>query len=179
MTSDIQKEELWALCFGDSPELAREFFAIDGIRTVCEYSGDTLIGMASMIPLASESALRGDYVYGVCVHPEYRGQGVFRKLMARCEQIALNNGDDFICLIPATDALVRSYSKMGYSISVALCDSASDSTEKLTVSCDGFRRFAATEEDAQSAVRFGLMKPLGNSVTKKMSFSFSERMGEI
>ena len=179
MTSDIQKEELWALCFGDSTEFAREFFAIDGIRTVCEYSGDTLIGMASMIPIVSESALRGDYVYGVCVHPDHRGQGVFRKLMARCEQIALNNGDDFICLIPATEALVESYSKMGYSISVALCDSASDSIEKLTVSCDGFRRFVATDEDTSPTVSFGLMKPLGNKVTEDMSFSFSERMGEI
>lgn len=179
MTSDIQKEELWALCFGDSHEFAREFFAINGITTLCEYSGNKLIGMASMIPLISDSALRGNYVYGVCVHPEYRGNGVFRKLMGRCEERAVQKGDDFICLIPATDALVRSYSKMGYSISVALCDKALDSTEKLNVTCEGFRRFTDVEEDSQPAVRFGLMKPLNDLVTEKMSFSFSERMGEI
>ena len=179
MTSDLQKEELWSLCFGDSPEFAREFFAIDGISTVCEYSGKTLIGMASLIPLTSDGALRGNYVYGVCVHPDHRGKGVFRSLMDRCEQIALQSKDDFICLIPATDALVKTYSKMGYSISVALCDSVSDNGQMLHIVCDGFRRFAAVEEDSQPVVRFGLMKPLSDSVAEKMTFSFSERMGEI
>lgn len=179
MTSDLQKEELWALCFGDSVEFAREFFAIDGITTVCEYSGDKLIGMASMIPLLSDNDLRGDYVYGVCVHPEHRGNGVFRKLMQRCEALALKNGNDFICLIPATASLVRSYSKMGYSIPVALCDSDRDSSEKLNVACEGFRRFANVEEDTRPAVSFGLMKPLNALIAENMSFSFSGRMGEI
>ena len=170
---------MWELCFGDAPDVAESFLCIDDVITLEEHCEDKLIGMASLIPTRTESALSGYYAYGVCTHPDYRGRGVFTRLMEKCNAAAKGAGADFICLIPATERLADTYARMGYSKKVALYDAAEKSGDAIFTASEGFREFAAPESDRAPllTVNFGIMKPLTERA-ERSEFYFAEPMGE-
>ena len=165
-----ERIELFSLCFGDDQESVREFFSIEDVTTVTEQDGDRIIAMASLIPLRTESGLYGFYAYGVCVHPEFRGKGAFRRIMESCEEYAKENGADFICLIPADDRLDQTYIRMGYTEKTELCHNASACSERIYVLSDRFIEYARAEDGEKGPIPHGLMKPLVNLSGRKMAF---------
>ena len=170
---------LWELCFGDAPDVAESFLGINDVVTLEERAGGALIGMASLVPVHTDSGLSGCYAYGVCTHPDRRGGGVFTRIMQRCEQYAVDLGLDFICLIPATERLADTYSRMGYSKRIALYDAQEKSGDAIISSSRGFIGFA--EPDGADAplltVDFGAIKPLTERAAH-IEFYFSAPMGE-
>ncbi len=170
---------LWELCFGDAPDVAESFFGIPDVISVTEYSEDTLIGMASLVPVHTASGLSGYYAYGVCTHPSYRGHGVFTRLMERCERQAIKEALDFLCLIPATPRLTDTYSRMGYSKKIALFDAPDRSGDAIYSSSRGFLEFAAPDSNAAPLLTDdrGAMKPLSDRA-RRHEFYFAAPMGE-
>ena len=102
MLSSISKSnlndaiKLFSSCFGDSREIAEEFFSCGDVDTVCIYVGERLAAMASLIPIkvgkiccaleqmpSIEIQIRGFYIYGVCVAKEYRCRGLFESVMKK------------------------------------------------------------------------------------------------
>lgn len=170
------KEALFCLCFGDTKQTANEFFSIKEVDTLTEYSDERLSAMASLIPLCTEDKKTGFYVYAVCVHPDFRGLGGFRRIMQRCEGYAKERGADFLCLIPATERLASSYGHMGYSKRVLLYDSADSHAQKIYVLSDDFLRFATPEGNSDTEITFGLLKPLTDISDEK--YAFASPMGD-
>ena len=170
---------LWELCFGDAPDVAESFLGIYDVITIDERSAGALVGMASLVPVITDSSLSGYYAYGVCTHPDHRGQGIFTKIMQKCEMAAESAGADFICLIPATERLADTYSRMGYSKMVSLSDFADKTGVAISSASIGFREFATpdTADAPLLTVDFGLMKPLGRRA-EQQEFYFSAPMGE-
>ena len=169
--------DLWVLAFGDSREIAEEFFSLGGIDTLTETEGDALAGMASLIPVGDSLGGRGYYVYGVCVAPEYRGQGLFRRLMGRCEEFATERGADYLCLIPTNRGVAEAYRKMGFSHRVSLSPDASAEDARIVSENADFSAFAISDKDFTGA-DCGLMMPLSEAYFKNTSYCFPERMGE-
>ena len=170
---------MWELCFGDAPDVAESFLCISDIITLEERDGDTLIGMASLVPVRTKNALSGYYAYGVCTHPDHRGRGVFTRLMDNCEATAKRAGADFICLIPATERLADTYAHMGYSKKISLFDTPVKKGDAIFSKSLGFREFATPDSDTAPifTVNFGMIKPLSAKV-KDLDFYFAEPMGE-
>ena len=177
--SKDDKKALWSLCFGDSEEVADSFFAIPDILTLTEHKNGATVGMASLIPVGSKGSLLGYYAYGVCVHPDHRGGGIFRRLMERCEAQAIADGKDLLCLIPATEALAKTYSRMGYSRKIELFDKASEGSHAITPASRGFSDFAAPDcADAPLLTAdFGLLKSF-SQIDEDTRFCFAAPMGE-
>ena len=174
-----EKEELWLLCFDDTPNTPKELFDISDIDTLYEYREDTLIAMATLVPVKTDTELMGYYAYGVCTHPKYRGQGTFKRLMERCEHYATDKNADFLCLIAADKALADTYRRMGYSFPVTLagneCPEGSIGISSLS---NSFSKFAESDDSADTITLYGLLKPLF-PMNENLKFSFSEHMGEI
>ena len=170
---------MWELCFGDAPDVAESFLCIPDVITLEEHCEDKLIGMASLIPVRTESALWGYYAYGVCTHPDHRGHGVFTKIMEKCETAAKMDGADFICLIPATERLAKTYERMGYSKKMTLYDAAEKSGDAVFASSEAFRAFATPDSESAPllTVNFGALKPLTERA-ESSEFYFAEPMGE-
>ena len=164
------KIKLFSLCFGDSEQSVREFFAIADVITLTEYEENELVAMASLVPLKTESGMRGFYAYGVCVHPKHRGKGAFRRIMLSCEAYAKEHGADFVCLIPADERLSESYMRMGYIQKTELCHNASEGAEHIFVLSDGFIVYATPEGAEKGAIPYGLTKPLDRKIKCKMAF---------
>lgn len=170
---------LWELCFGDAPDVAESFLGISDVTTLEERQGGELIGMASLVPVSTESGLSGFYAYGVCTHPDHRGRGVFTKIMKKCEREAIARGLDFICLIPATERLADTYARIGYSKRIALYDASCKAGEAIVSDSRGFCGFATPDNENAPllTVDFGVMKPLSERAEMK-KFHFSSPMGE-
>ena len=170
------KIKLFSLCFGDSEESACEFFSIADIETITEYAHGELVSMASLVPLKTESGLCGFYAYGVCVHEDHRGKGLFARIMERCEEYAREMGADFVCLIPADHRLANTYMRFGYTERVELCDGDLKDKEPIYTLSPDFIRFAESEEDRAATVDFGLLKFIKDVSGKK--FAFFSHMGD-
>ena len=170
---------MWELCFGDAPDVAESFLCIPDIITLEECQSGELVGMASLVPVRTDSDLFGYYAYGVCTHPDRRGCGVFAQIMKKCELEAERAGADFICLIPATERLAETYARMGYSKKVALYDAPEKNGDTIFAASLGFREFASPDStDAPLlTVNFGVMKPLSERASDN-EFYFAEPMGE-
>lgn len=172
-----QREALWTLCFEDELSSAREFLSISDIKVIEEFCEGALVGMASLVPVMREDGERGAYVFGVCTHPSHRGKGIFKGIMARCEQTALADGCSFICLIPVSQRVALSYRKMGYSLRVSLCDGHAKDSASIYPHCEDFRRYAASDSSELLSEPYGLLKPLSASFGS-LECRFAEPMGE-
>ena len=178
MISRTEKmKNLWVLCFGDPYEVAEEFFSLRGVETLTEERDGEVVGMASIVPVSDSLGGRGYYVYGVCVSPEYRGEGIFRRLMSRCEERAREEGFDYLCLIPVSEDIAAAYEKMGYIVSVALCTNADGYAVGIVSKSADFADFSVSDGEFSGA-RCGLLKPIREGFDTNIGFFFPNRMGE-
>ena len=115
---------IWQTCFGDSKAYIRLFW--DACFPLCRGLADeqdgTLTAMAFLLP--GELALREEthpatYIYAVATLPEYRGHGIAAALMQRAAEIAKEEGQAALCLLPGSEGLYDYYAKLGYSVGFA------------------------------------------------------------
>lgn len=170
--------QLWELCFGDTEDTALEFLSIPDVITLTEERDERSIAMASLVPVSTECGQNGVYVYGVCVHPKHRGQGIFRELMARCEAFAKDKDADFLCLIPADDGVRNAYKKMGYDIEVATPQNRESVSVGIFSLSEDFTKFAVPDGEPSSNIKYGLLKPLEHFDAQNKKYSFLHHMGE-
>jgi len=115
---------IWQACFGDSEAYIRLFW--DACFPLCRGLADeqdgTLAAMAFLLPgtlvYRGESHL-ATYVYAVATLPEYRGRGIAAALMQRAANIAREEGQAALCLLPGSEGLYDYYAKLGYSVGFA------------------------------------------------------------
>jgi len=102
--------ELWIEIFGDDEEYIHRFYnSFDtGGNIFTEYDGNILCGMVNRVPIKYGNHT-GGYIYAACTRPEYRGKGIFRRLLTAAEADM-----DFMMLIPAEPELYEMYHKLGY-----------------------------------------------------------------
>lgn len=118
---------LWQNVFGDNEEYIRSFYrSFDTAGNVIGAFKKTngtlitsdintegeMIGLVNRVPvklLIDRKTINGHYIYAGCVHPSYRGQGIYGELMREAEKNTI-----FTALIPANDLLFGMYRKMGY-----------------------------------------------------------------
>lgn len=162
---------LWCECFGDTPDVPREFYGTVRCDVLTATENEKVVGMANLLPVKTDNA-NGVYLYAVCVAKEYRGCGIFRTLLKYAEKSA-----DFICLIPENDEVADTYLRHGYTVKVARYGR---SQSKNTVSCSSdFAEFAKPDEDfVDNAYPFGLLKPLSN-IELSDKLCFNTYMGEV
>ncbi len=148
------------------------FYGIADVMTVYEEMGGVIVGIAHVLPVKC-GTLRGGYIYAVGVLPKARGQGVFDRLMKKCEGLC----QDFACLIPATDTLADTYRRRGYTEKIATSHAEKNfPSEGVFCLSEPFIASVATGE-AANAPTFGLAKPLTKPLPKNMHFP--SPMGEL
>lgn len=111
------------------------------------------------------------YVYAVVTHPEYRGQGLCRKLMENTHAHLLSLGYDGVVLVPEKESLRQMYGKMGYEtcswVSEFSCGTAEDSISLRAI---------GAEEYAKLRREF---LPEGGVVQEKENLVFLARQAEF
>ena len=112
-TAELRK--LWALAFGDSEEVMDCFFSTAYSPDRCRFlqEGEEII--AALYWLDGECCgKKYAYIYGVATHPDHRGKGLCRKLMARTHADLQALGYAGALLMPAEPGLRRMYASFGY-----------------------------------------------------------------
>ena len=119
--------KLWIEIFGDGEEYIQRFYDNFGGDVFTHYDGDKLACMVNRVPI-NYGNHNGGYIYAACTHPEYRGKGIFRRLLIEAEADM-----DFMMLIPAEPELYAMYRKLGY-------DRIAYSKYPAEVEIDGFAK---------------------------------------
>lgn len=110
-----QLKHLWQLAFGDSMEFIDLFFATAYSPERCRYlTEDGQITAALYWLDCSYQGQKQAYVYAVATHPDHRGKGLCRKLMAGTHDFLKAEGYTAALLRPADPGLRRMYAAMGY-----------------------------------------------------------------
>lgn len=112
--------QLWETCFSD-PQEEVEHFLEQVLRPeyglVVQQPEGGLIAMLTMLPVmmhTNTNIYKGSYLYGVCTHPDFRGQGWFHQLMDRAKEEAKAQKRQFLCLVPAGEKLFSLYRSLGF-----------------------------------------------------------------
>ena len=114
------QEELWQLAFGDSPESIRSFFRLCGghVQSMVLEENGALRGAVQLLPVTLTGAegerWRCAYVYAVCIHPAFQGQGLGRAMTAYADFYLEEKGFDCAVTVPATPELHRFYAMQGF-----------------------------------------------------------------
>lgn len=115
-----QLAELWSSCFPDAQEDVARF--LDQVLrpeyglVVLQPNGRPA-AMLTMLPVmmhTNTNIYKGSYLYGVCTHPDFRGQGYFHQLMERAKEEAKSQNRQFLCLVPEGEKLFSLYRSLGY-----------------------------------------------------------------
>lgn len=178
--TSVRKEECAAVfetVFGDAREDIMKFYGIADVMPVYEEMGGVIVGIAHVLPVTCGS-LHGGYLYAVGVLPAYRGQGVFDRLMQKCEQVCLERDYDFACLIPATAALADTYRRRGYIAEIAASHAEKKSPSGGVVCLSGAFIESVAIGKAEGAPTFGLAKPLCDKLLPP-NMHFPCPMGEL
>ncbi|MDO4949819.1 MAG: GNAT family N-acetyltransferase [Bacteroidales bacterium] len=113
-----QIRRLWLACFTDDVAQDAEQFLLTRYnekQALLKYHGDMLVSMLFIVPFHTVA-----YIYAVATHPDYRGRGFARQLLAEAMERCKHDGFQCVCLIPANDGLRRWYSRMGFEGAVQL-----------------------------------------------------------
>ena len=105
---------LWEKCFDDpQPEVESFLHQVLRPESALVVSGEEgICAMLTMLPVmmhTNTNIYKGSYLYGVCTHPDFRGQGWFHKLMDRAKEEAKSQKRQFLCLVPQGEKLFSLY----------------------------------------------------------------------
>lgn len=110
-----QRKALWKCAFGDDDAVIEDFFATAYAPERCRFLQEGTQITAALYWLDTQYAGRTyAYIYGVATHPEYRGRGLCKKLMALTQEQLRQSGYAGALLVPGEEGLRRMYVGMGY-----------------------------------------------------------------
>lgn len=116
------KEEvrtLWKLCFDDSDEFQELYFGMrysDDVNIALREDGK-LVAALQMLPYQltlGGTQVRTSYISGACTHPDWRGRGAMRRLLAETHRRMYADGVLLSMLVPAEEWLFDYYARSGY-----------------------------------------------------------------
>lgn len=131
-----QLRQLWKIAFGDEDAFLDLFFqhAFSCQRCRCVLEEDRIAAVLYWFDCSLENR-KIAYIYAVATHPDFRNQGLCRKLMADTHAILAQQGYSGAVLVPQKESLRTMYAGMGYR------------------DCGGLNRFECTAGNRQLPVR--------------------------
>ena len=133
--------QLWKLAFGDTDAFLDGFFGTAFSFDRCRWIEADHRIVAALYWF--DCRFRGEklaYLYAVATHPDYRGRGLCRKLMADTRSHLQNLGYGGILLVPQEEGLRKMYAAMGYA----------DATKVSEFSCEAGTAVSLQPVDAQT-----------------------------
>lgn len=114
-----QLHNLYNICFADDHEFSEWYFENiwDYSKTLVMKSEGKIVSSLQMLPLNFSNGINtvnGCYIFAVCTHPEYRGQGYAGSIINECFDICRENKNDFCALIVRESSLLNFYEKLGF-----------------------------------------------------------------
>lgn len=106
---------LWEIAFHEGPEASRfvfEQFAQPENVYLAEENGG-LLAILSAIP-GRVGGAAGSYFFGLATQPSAQGRGIMTKLMDQVCEILRDRGEQFVCLVPASESLFGYYAQRGF-----------------------------------------------------------------
>ncbi len=119
MRTKDEVKALWKRCFNDSDTFIDLYFRLrykDDIN-VCIRQDDKVVAALQMIPYPMTclgEVIPTSYISGACTHPDYREQGLMRRLLNETHRRMMESGALLSTLIPAEEWLFGYYAKSGY-----------------------------------------------------------------
>lgn len=119
MNTKEEVKALWKLCFDDTDEFVNLYFERrykDEINLSAREDG-RLVAALQMIPYPITfcgEVVDVSYISGACTHPDYRGRGIMRGLLADAHRHMYRKDILLSTLIPAKQWLFEFYGQSGY-----------------------------------------------------------------
>ena len=112
-------KQLFKIAFNDSGEWTEHFLKTRYKDAICfiEEEHKKMKGMLYLFPCllkVNGNFSKTFYVYGVATFPEFRQQGVMRRLLDYVYNYAMEHGFSGLFLVPASDNLMNLYEKYLY-----------------------------------------------------------------
>lgn len=105
--------------FGDKEEFYDDLYIEIGHKnTLAAFLDGKLVGGVNFPEIyfpTKDKTFAGGYIFAAWVAPEYRGNGVFARLMAEAENVMRERGYAFALVVPENAGLFPMYEKFGYS----------------------------------------------------------------
>ena len=110
-----QLRQLWKLAFGDPDDFLDVFFrtAFSPDRCRCVLEEDTIAAVLYWFDCTVEDQ-KFAYIYAVATHPDFRGRGLCRNLMADTHGLLAHRDYAGAVLVPQKESLRKMYAGMGY-----------------------------------------------------------------
>lgn len=112
--------QIWQTCFDDTPQgtdLVFSHLLHPRQMLVCTTPERQPVAMLNwkLLPFTTtQSTLTGAYIFGVATLPEFRGQGISRRMMSHLHQLLRQEGAVLSCLVPASLSLFDFYGGQGF-----------------------------------------------------------------
>lgn len=105
---------LWYECFGDEAEYI-EFFLDRCPNKLCLgcFENNRLVSMLFLLN-GEVDGFPAKYIYAACTAHEFRSRGLMAELIDCSKHYCVENGIDFIFLVPAEESLYGYYSRFGF-----------------------------------------------------------------
>ena len=135
---------LWEQCFGNEGGWIDVFLrtAFDPQHTrVLTRQGRTVAALTWMDAECEERKLA--YLYAIATHPDFRGQGLCRELMAQTHRELAQMGYAGTVLVPADAGLRRMYGKMGYENFGGIREITATASDPVTIRTVSAEEYAA------------------------------------
>ena len=115
--------QLWKLAFGDPDSFLDGFFRAGFSPDRCRYltEGETVTSALYWLDCQYAGETYA-YLYAVATHPEHRGQGLCRRLMAETHAFLKNQGYAGVLLVPQEESLRKFYGSMGYETATSVSE---------------------------------------------------------
>lgn len=112
-------KKLWQTSFDDTDEELKSFFekTVLPYNVLATFDGENPVSALYM--LESEIAFFGVrypayYIYAVCTHPDYRGEGLMTRLFDELKAVSKKRGISYLFLVPENETLFEMYAKQGF-----------------------------------------------------------------
>ena len=126
--------QLWKLAFGDTDAFLDSFFGTAFSFDRCRWMEAEGKIVAALYWFDCDcGGEKMAYLYAVATHPEYRGRGLCRKLMADTRNHLQTLGYGGILLVPQEESLRRMYASMGYQDATTVAEFAAEAGESVAL----------------------------------------------
>ncbi len=122
LESDYEKlKALWQTAFDDSKESLDFFFGntVATERVLAAFEEGKPVSALYMLEsdiVINKKKYSAYYIYAVCTHPNYRGNGLMKSLFQELFKVAKARGIDYLFLVPEEEYLFEIYKKLGFEI---------------------------------------------------------------
>lgn len=136
MKNDIPGlRQLWKLAFGDTDAFLDSFFGTAYSPKRChllKVDGQVAAALYWFDCQCDDQKIA--YIYAVATHPDFRGQGLCRRLMEETHHILAEQGYDAALLVPQDDGLRKMYAAMGYRNATSVSEFTCEAGEAIPLS---------------------------------------------